>query len=244
MIFANDLSSPLTEAEFDELDQFLLSLDYEEGILCISELDGFFTAVVSGPEMIPPSVWLSLIWGEDEDAPDWESEEAFQRIFSLLVRHMNSTSAMLMEAPMEFEPCFLETEVEGKCLAIVGEWCDGYMKGVALDPDGWAAMPHAFEDYLAPMLMFTSDEGYEQLESMEDEEVEFWQEQIAPAARRIHAYWLAQRSGSAPPQFHPTLLPTTAANDEPFVRSTPKTGRNDPCPCGSGKKYKQCCGLH
>jgi len=25
-------------------------------------------------------------------------------------------------------------------------------------------------------------------------------------------------------------------------RSTPKIGRNDPCPCGSGKKYKNCCG--
>lgn len=28
----------------------------------------------------------------------------------------------------------------------------------------------------------------------------------------------------------------------PLVRSTPKTGRNDPCPCGSGKKFKKCCG--
>ncbi len=26
------------------------------------------------------------------------------------------------------------------------------------------------------------------------------------------------------------------------TRATPKVGRNDPCPCGSGKKYKQCCG--
>jgi len=26
------------------------------------------------------------------------------------------------------------------------------------------------------------------------------------------------------------------------VRATPKVGRNEPCPCGSGKKYKQCCG--
>lgn len=26
------------------------------------------------------------------------------------------------------------------------------------------------------------------------------------------------------------------------VRESPKVGRNDPCPCGSGKKYKQCCG--
>lgn len=27
-----------------------------------------------------------------------------------------------------------------------------------------------------------------------------------------------------------------------FVREAPKVGRNDPCPCGSGKKYKKCCG--
>ncbi len=29
---------------------------------------------------------------------------------------------------------------------------------------------------------------------------------------------------------------------ETVTRSAPKVGRNDPCPCGSGKKYKQCCG--
>ena len=28
----------------------------------------------------------------------------------------------------------------------------------------------------------------------------------------------------------------------PVRRSTPKIGRNDPCPCGSGRKYKKCCG--
>ena len=34
----------------------------------------------------------------------------------------------------------------------------------------------------------------------------------------------------------------TAASQEPVKRSAPKVGRNDPCPCGSGKKYKKCCG--
>jgi SEC-C motif-containing protein len=33
-----------------------------------------------------------------------------------------------------------------------------------------------------------------------------------------------------------TISPVT------IVRSSPKVGRNDPCPCGSGKKYKHCCG--
>jgi SEC-C motif-containing protein len=31
-------------------------------------------------------------------------------------------------------------------------------------------------------------------------------------------------------------------HEEPFRREAPKVGRNDPCPCGSGKKYKKCCG--
>ena len=30
--------------------------------------------------------------------------------------------------------------------------------------------------------------------------------------------------------------------ETPIVREAPKVGRNDPCPCGSGKKYKKCCG--
>lgn len=29
---------------------------------------------------------------------------------------------------------------------------------------------------------------------------------------------------------------------KPIVRTEPKVGRNDPCPCGSGKKFKKCCG--
>jgi preprotein translocase subunit SecA len=33
-----------------------------------------------------------------------------------------------------------------------------------------------------------------------------------------------------------------AESEGTFRREEPKVGRNDPCPCGSGKKYKQCCG--
>ncbi len=36
--------------------------------------------------------------------------------------------------------------------------------------------------------------------------------------------------------------PEAQSGDTTFKRDTPKVGRNDPCPCGSGKKYKQCCG--
>jgi preprotein translocase subunit SecA len=38
------------------------------------------------------------------------------------------------------------------------------------------------------------------------------------------------------------IAPDTATKGETVVRDMPKVGRNDPCPCGSGKKYKKCHG--
>jgi preprotein translocase subunit SecA len=46
---------------------------------------------------------------------------------------------------------------------------------------------------------------------------------------------------SAPPP-RPGMRPPPAEPVETYVRDAPKVGRNDPCPCGSGKKYKQCHG--
>ncbi|MFH1460126.1 MAG: preprotein translocase subunit SecA [Candidatus Omnitrophota bacterium] len=58
------------------------------------------------------------------------------------------------------------------------------------------------------------------------------------------SYSHPQTKQFAPPE-NSTALPlqTTAAEKlAPFKRPTEKVGRNDPCPCGSGKKYKKCCG--
>ena len=52
-------------------------------------------------------------------------------------------------------------------------------------------------------------------------------DRIAPAARNIHAYWLA----------HPA--PRERLRQ---LNKAPAPGRNDPCPCGSGKKFKRCQG--
>ncbi len=37
------------------------------------------------------------------------------------------------------------------------------------------------------------------------------------------------------------FLDAQGVKPEPMRRTEPKVGRNDPCPCGSGKKYKKCC---
>jgi preprotein translocase subunit SecA len=66
-----------------------------------------------------------------------------------------------------------------------------------------------------------------------------------PAAREIHGDFDIFSSGPTPPP--PTGQPVQLVNNRtsaprPMVSAGPQTGRNDPCPCGSGKKFKKCHG--
>lgn len=54
---------PLTEEELEFLDDILLKYGSDESVVDASELDGLFTAILSGPVLIEPQVWLPLIWG-------------------------------------------------------------------------------------------------------------------------------------------------------------------------------------
>jgi preprotein translocase subunit SecA len=65
------------------------------------------------------------------------------------------------------------------------------------------------------------------------------QEREQQKAQYMHAEASAMASGAAEEEA-PAEAPPVAI--EPFVRETRKIGRNEPCPCGSGKKYKQCHG--
>lgn len=224
----NELFEPLTEAEYEQLDDFLLSVEHDDAILDLSEFDGFITAIVSGPVTIMPSTWMPALWGGEDNAPAWDSLEDYQFIFGLMIRHMNTTAATLLEEPMEFEPMFMESTIDGGTRWIVDEWCTGYMKGVALYPVSAVTIPD-MNEMLTPIRQFADPDGWDSLEGKDHREIRVLQERIAPAARAIHAYWLARRT---PPD----------TGGSTHVRPAAKVGRNDPCPCGSGKKFKKCCG--
>lgn len=230
------LFEPLNDDELDWLDRFLLeritdeegAVGKDEGVLDISELDGFFTALVSGPESIPPSRWLPALWGDC--VPVWETAEEFERVMSLLLRHMNDIASVLMESPADFEPMFLERTVEDKVYTIVDEWCEGYVRGISLAAEAWGEGGLEMDILLAPIRGFSSETDWRAHDFGTDHEVTNLQQAITPNAREIHARWFAQRKRSLPSQ-------------APSRRAAPRIGRNDPCPCGSGKKYKKCC-LH
>ncbi|MCU7862600.1 MAG: UPF0149 family protein [Candidatus Thiodiazotropha sp. (ex Lucinoma borealis)] len=229
------LTQPLNDTEMDELDSFLYDrVDEEcyfegkdEGLLGLAELDGYFTAIVSGPETIAPTQWLPLIWGDDE--PEWATPEAFEKVFALLIRHFNGIVSALIDASFDFQPIFNEREVDGKKYTIVDEWCLGYMKGLSLCPNAWDEGGDEVFEMLQPILLFSDRHGWDLLDQMNDDEVTTLQEAIPLAARKIHGFWLERREFDDPVELTEDMA--TQARPE------------DPCPCGSGKPFAKCC-LH
>ncbi|MFO7594156.1 MAG: UPF0149 family protein [Pseudomonadota bacterium] len=232
------IDTPLSDQEIDELNRFLLERIPEEeaeaapdgtdeGVLDVAELDGFLTAIVSGPHSLSPSEWLPVVWGDFE--PKWISEEESERIITLVLRHLNGIVFTLNEAADEFEPIVLEVEEGEAIVTSVEEWCLGYMKGVSLSTAAWQDGGEEVMDLLFPIMVFTTAEGRKSLEKLDDEELETLKLSLPTTVRKLHTFWAARGE---------------AVNRQALSSGGEKqVGRNDPCICGSGKKFKKCC-LH
>jgi uncharacterized protein len=230
-----------SDKDLDFIDDMFEKYGNEHAMLNVSELDGFLAAIVSGPDTITPSEWLPVVWGGEEAMPKWESETELQRFIGISFALMNLHAQTLMEAPEDFAALFLVSDDNGKEVRIVTPWCVGYMTGVSLRLAQWDAMPDAIMEQLAHIALFGSIDDDDSLFELSANSTEHLQEKVEPAARAIHAYWLAQRKHLTPS--HDTSARSPRANVIPFVRPQPKIGPNAACPCGSGKKYKKCCGL-
>ena len=84
------LDEPLTDPELDELEGFLASDLVPQDCMDLEMLDGFLTAIVSGPESVQPSEWLPQVWsdGGRSSNPAFRGSDQAQRIMGLMLRHM------------------------------------------------------------------------------------------------------------------------------------------------------------
>jgi uncharacterized protein len=89
----------------DELDQLLL--DQGDDWMLLTQLDGYLTAILVSPDMVPPASWLKHIWaGEDgEGVPQFDRMDEFQHLIDLIMRHYNDVLASLNQ-PGSYEPLF------------------------------------------------------------------------------------------------------------------------------------------
>ncbi len=117
--------------------------------------------------------------------------------------------------------------MEGETHWLADDWCFGFMRAIDLAGKAWEPL---FDDetnrvLLMPILMLGTEEGLDQIDAAEDSEAEYEGalEMLELSVEAIDAYWRLRRKYGA--------VPSIAG--EP--------GRNDPCPCGSGRKFKKCC---
>ena len=195
-------TDPITEDDILFIDDMLMKYgsedDDDEPMLNFSEIDGFLTALVSGPEAVMPSQWLPEIWGGPEIMPKWKSEEEAQRFMTLLIQHMNCISTILTEVPEHYEPMFYirDLDDEDREVMIVDEWCLGYMRGIWVSSAKWDGLPEDMEHHLAVIALHGSEENFDLLENYTLDDHDRDVKMIEEGARALHAYWLAQRQQS------------------------------------------------
>ena len=185
-----------SEEEFEALDQWLLRLP--AGFPDVVTLDGFLTAIVIGPNTVLPSAWLPKVWGSK--SPPFKTPEEFNRFLGLVLGYYNDLVQCLAAAPEEFEPTFYENTVRGRTVTIVDDWCEGFVKGMRLDPAPWKVLKRDRPDLLKPITLFGTRAGWRELEVGGEAAMHrIWSVRIAPAVREIYAFWLPVRRATATP---------------------------------------------
>jgi uncharacterized protein len=237
------VDKPLSQSELDELARFLASDATPARCMGLSMLEGFFTALAIGPTFVPPSEWVPEVWGErDNDLMVFESEKDAARITGLLMRFYNGILRTFAETPEKFVPLLNQGEKDGKPYLSGEEWCMGFMRGVGLRSRDWEPLvkDEKHRDLLAPILWFSS--GKDQQEAHGGRRAESARELLLDLlgyiVQKIHASWQPYREKRQPG----IITENFRLAGRPTVSRQPKVGRNGPCPCGSGKKFKKCCG--
>jgi len=193
--------------------------------MLLTELDGFLTGLVTGPEPIPTEEWMTVVWGLDTDGvPPFDDPLDVQWFLAAVTARRDAIARDLSRGKLQ--PILDADERNGDILW--DAWIDGFAEAIALRPAAWdaladdaaAAGPWLRVQTLIAIARDESDLDSVAINAFEDRAVA----ELTDAIQRLYA---AKGLADAP----------AAAASGPRR----KVGRNDPCPCGSGKKHKHCC---
>jgi uncharacterized protein len=206
------------------------------------ELQGFLFAVVSAPEMVRPAEWVPEVFGGSEAG--FETLEEAQAILPELMALYNAVNGPVASGRAALPAdCRFRRDVLSNLddAAPVSLWPRGFLRGHQWLEESWhESVPEALDQEFAMMLMILSFFANRRLaESYVKELRRSDFVETATMFRRAFALALAEYARLG--RTIETVMRDNAARTEPSA-SRAKVGRNDPCPCGSGRKYKKCCG--
>ncbi|MDA8361520.1 MAG: UPF0149 family protein [Gammaproteobacteria bacterium] len=227
------MSDPLSEEELRALDSFLLcEVDADEA-MTIDMLDGYLHAIAIGPTTLHPQQWLPGVWGGSGAMPPMASLADMNRILGLILRHFNGIVDGLQAESPDFYPVWMTSRYRGRDYDEAEGWAYGFIAGMKLCWKDWQLLldtPQG-QAWFRPITLL----GGEDLAADEQELVKTPARrarialQIPESILAMHAYWMPMRIA-----IHERAMATTLQR---------RVGRNEPCPCKSGKKFKKCCGL-
>jgi len=221
----------LSETELDGLDEFLAHPAIEETSMDVSVLDGYLTAILLSPRLVVPGLWLARIWDMENASrkPQFVDEAQRERVIALITRHYHSLAAEIAKDDPALVPIFLRGAQWG-----VAEWCAGFLLGTAFDRDTWAALMEEQPEWFTPLNVLGMGDDDDIEEEYPDLDAAF--DAVMVAVQEIDAHFRVERRAGPDPRAVDFAAPA------PEVPEAPKTPRNALCPCGSGKKFKKCCG--
>jgi uncharacterized protein len=226
----------LTDSDFERLASVLQRFG-GKGALNLEQLDGLLAAIVCHPADIPKSEYLPEIWGDamiNEDS--FAGQPMLQDFLSLVSRHKDAIAHTLQSGEV-FTPILL-ADTEGNFPG--NDWANGFVRGMKLRQPDWVSL---FDDEnhggsLVPIFALAHEHD-------PDPEMRPFEESVSPERREQLIVGMAAGVMNIYKYFrthHVSAETSSSAETSTYRRFMPKTGRNEPCPCGSGKKFKHCCG--
>lgn len=184
----------LTSEDFEVLNGMLVRYGNELSIQDVSELDGFLTAILMGPQEITPVIWLPAIWGGMQNMPQWEDQAKAERFMQLCTQMQNEVSTMLANNPKDYAALFGAAEIDGQEMNIVDKWCSGFMRGVTLG--NWTELPEDIQPWLNIIALIGLIENQAVLSAMDERDYQSTIQNIEPAVRALYFYWQSQASSA------------------------------------------------
>jgi uncharacterized protein len=180
------------EGPIDLLDRFLLSDRAPDNSMGLSDLDGFLTGIIVGPELILPSNWIPEVWGGE--SPKFKTIQESDSVMSALMARYNEIVREFQNTPPDFEPIFWETK-DG--LVIAADWAEGFNDAIKMRPMAWKPLLDHKDgtDLLKPIMILCgnqNDVGRDD-PTVESELMAKATDDLPACIFAIHAFWNRQK---------------------------------------------------
>lgn len=210
-----------------KLDAALDDLALDSEAMLLSQFDGLVAGVLVCPDLILPGEWLPLVWGGDgEDGATFKDLRHMREVTAMVMEHYNAVATTLQRGKGYAAIFDVDSHHDETLWEI---WIEGFDAAISLRPGAWLEMIKSTDELIGKtvgIMMNLADiaRGESELSQESIDRLTLEAPGLIPGLVEILNEWRLENHSDS------VVSPQAA-----------KAGRNDPCPCGSGKKYKKCC---